>query len=210
MTRHRMTCICLLAFSGINTGQASPASDSWSFRVYLDDRPIGIHTFQRSNDQNGYRVYIKATFDVSFMFINVYSYRHENTEYWQDGCLTRLSSHTDDDGQTHKVRLEKAHGHSLIRSTSGDHRIKNCVRSFAYWNPDLLKAPRLLNAQTGELVDVRLELVSEPDDDNLHYRLTGDSIDIRLRYSPEGDWLGLQSRTVEGYTLRYILMENSS
>ena len=195
---------------------ASSENQSWRFRVFLDDSPIGYHHFKLKRDGDVQRLHINAEFDVSLFFINVYSYRHDNTETWEGGCLQRLSSETNDDGTIEKVDLKKQNNDLLITSTSGDRQLQGCIRSFAYWNPQLLKSDRLLNAQTGELVDVSFTKIGTQSVsienrtvEAIAYQLSGEDIDIRLWYSTDGHWLGLQSETSDGYTLRYALMEDS-
>ena len=189
---------------------------NWRFRVFLDDSPIGYHQFQLKQDGDVQQLRINAEFDVSLLFINVYSYRHDNTEVWKNGCLQRLTSKTNDDGSIESVDLKTVDSQLMIRSSAGDRSLQGCVRSFAYWNPDLLKTDQLLNAQTGELVDIRFKKIGKQSVnienrsvDAVAYQLSGDEIDIRLWYSADGLWLGLQSRTPEGYTLRYALIEDS-
>ena len=91
---------------------ASPAAQSesvygedqrWRFRVLLDDREIGYHDFSVRREGASERVEIRAQFDVRILFINAYRYRHENTEVWQHGCLARIESQTDDNGERLQV-----------------------------------------------------------------------------------------------------------
>jgi hypothetical protein len=75
--------------------------------------------------------------------------------------------------------------------------------SFAYWNPRLLEAPRLLNAQTGEYLPVRAEalgadriLVGGRAVDAQRYRLTARDFAITLWYSPRGaGWRSIRPPT---------------
>jgi hypothetical protein len=84
--------------------------------------------------------------------------------------------------------------------------------SFAYWNPDFLAQPKLLNPQTGEYVAVR---VQEAGTDMLEvrgetiparrYRLTAYEVDLTLWYSDDNEWLGLESVAEGGRIIRYEL-----
>ncbi len=69
---------------------ASPAERSWDFSVLLDGSKIGYHRFQLTEDDGQRRLTSEAKFDVRFLFINAFRYRHTNNEVWSDGCLERI------------------------------------------------------------------------------------------------------------------------
>jgi hypothetical protein len=85
----------------------------------------------------------------------------------------------------------------------------DCVQTFAYWNPSILEARRLLNPQTGEYVYVEVtpmgrEIIAGQQTER--FRLLGDGrspLEIDLWYTPARDWVALESRTPEGRRLRY-------
>jgi len=98
-----------------------------------------------------------------------------------------------------------------VTTRTGRVELGECVRSFAYWNPELLKADRLLNSQTGDSEAATLTLEA---DTTLttgsggvpakRYLLRGEKFRIELWYSPDGDWLALESATKGGRKLRYV------
>ena len=82
--------------------------------------------------------------------------------------------------------------------------------TFAYWNPDFLEQPRLLNPQTGEYVDVRVENLGEETLDfrgqsvaATRFNLKADEVDLTLWYSTDDEWLGLESVAKGGHIIRY-------
>jgi hypothetical protein len=187
------------------------AKETLRFRVYLDRNPIGEHSFHLSDLGNGFRqVLSRASFDVDILIFNAYRYRHESREQWRGGCLERISASTDDNGKAFRVQGERAADGLSLDVNGNAQRLAGCVGSFAYWAPDLLKQPRLLNPQTGELVAVRLEpagsdrrRIKGRDVQANRYRLRADNLDISLWYTADGDWVGLESDTGKGRTLRY-------
>ena len=202
---------CLLfGFASMAQSKAMDAQQNWRFKVYLDDSPIGYHQYTLKRYGDTAQVDIKAEFDVRFMFFSVYDYLHENLEVWQGECLSSLSSTTDDNGENVFVKLSSDNESKKIKTPQGTIETNGCVRSFAYWDPNLLQSERLLNAQTGELVDVEVSRVGA-DTINLNqqpveaerYRIKGEDINIDVWYSPNQDWLALQSVTEGGYVLRY-------
>lgn len=82
--------------------------------------------------------------------------------------------------------------------------------TFAYWNPEFLEQPRLLNPQTGEYVDVTVEKVGtetldvkgRPVNAN-RYRLTAYEVDLTLWYSNDDEWLALESVAEGDNIIRY-------
>jgi len=191
--------------------------NKWNFVAYLDDDKIGYHNFEVIENNGEVVVNTEAKFDVTFMFIPVYSYEHNNTEIWNNDCLTSMDSRTLDDGEELFVQLSSQNGTSKINTHDKSISQADCVRSFAYWDYDLIKSKALLNSQTGELIDVSYRFVGS-DVINVnnkplqarHYQLlgkdgAGNLIDISLWYNSNNHWLALHSRLDNGYSLRYQL-----
>ena len=87
---------------------------SWNFVAYLDDEEIGYHNFEVVQNNGELVVKTQAKFDVSFMFIPLYSYEHKNTEIWRNNCLISLDSSTLDDGEKLFVNLSNKNGNTRI------------------------------------------------------------------------------------------------
>ncbi len=204
----------MLALPGLAAATTGSA-DELLFRVMLDDKDIGVHRFSVDRRDDGERVDIQADFDVTFFAIPVYSYDHRNREVWRDGCLARIESTTDDNGDEFRVDGEDV-GDRFVVSTRSE-RVEldaECVMSFAYWNRDFLTQGRLLNAQTGEYLPVSLEdlgteqlRLGENSVTAQGYRLSNrdEEIDIDVWYeSGTGRWLSLESRVGGERTLRYL------
>lgn len=153
-------------------GPAAPArAESWNFEVRLDGKPIGTHRFTVDGPAEAREVTSNAAFDVRLLGINVFRYRHEARERWRGDCLQEIRSRTDDDGKPVEVdrRLEPAAtatttavtavSASTTAATAGTAAAGEsaCIMSYAYWHPALIRQQRLLNPQTGELDEVRIE-----------------------------------------------------
>ncbi len=187
---------------------AAGTADTLRFRVYLDRDPIGEHSFQVTPDRR--EVLSRASFDVNLLFFTAYRYRHESREQWRDGCLERIRASTDDNGKAYDVAGDRKSGALSVAVNGEPRRLPACVSTFAYWDRDFLKRPRLLNPQTGELVDVAVtragteaRVVKGRRVEAERYRLKADGLDISLWYTPEGQWIALESDTGKGRTLRY-------
>ena len=78
-------------------------------------------------------------------------------QVWQGGCLVALEARTNDDGDRNTVQARAEGPNLLVLARGSREQLEGCVTTFAYWNPAILKAERLLNAQTGRLEKVRIE-----------------------------------------------------
>ncbi len=184
----------------------------WDFRVFLNDAPIGYHRFSLTGEGDARELKSEARFEVKFLSITAYRYVHDATEEWRGNCLVRLDARTDDGGQ-HSLVQAVSSGDGVMVATQMTHeRLPGCVMSFAYWNPQMLRQSRLLNAQTGKFemekvvalgeqtISVRGVAVAAK-----HYRLTGLKQPIDLWYSTDDEWLALESTVSGARRLRYSL-----
>jgi len=203
---------CPVAHSAVAAPDARTDSrtDSLRFRVFLNQDPIGEHSFQVGPGPNGRQIVSRASFDVKLLFVTAYRYRHESREEWRNGCLERIRASTDDNGTAFTVAGDTQADTLTLKVNGEARRLSDCVSTFAYWDRDFLKRPRLLNPQTGELVDVQVtpggterRVVQGRTVEAERYRLRADKLDITLWYTPDGRWIGLESDTGKGRTLRY-------
>ncbi len=210
-----MKQIMLFALSALflsATHASAERAKEWRFKVYLDGTEIGYHHFRVEDDGDRRVVATDAQFNVKFLFFNVYRYQHKNREIWSDGCLQGLESRTDDNGESFRVDAKQRDGTFIVESRSQTSRIAGCVKSFAYWDPSFLTADKLLNSQTGEHLNVAVQDLG-PDQIVVrgntvparHYRLAARDLTIDLWYSPQREWLALESRT-DGGPLRYQIL----
>jgi hypothetical protein len=190
------------------------AESRWTFSVYLDDSEIGYHDYRLVERSNGVRrIEAKARFDVKFLFINAFRYRHEIEETWDGDCLTEVYAQTNSNGKKTRIAGELTDNGFFVETGNAEERLGECVMTFAYWNPEFLNADRLLNPQTGEFLDV--EIVPMPsttlnvDGHQVEadcYEINARELTVRVWYSQEDQrWLALESPTKGGRILRYEL-----
>ncbi len=202
-----------LSLTAVN-GWATPVRDAQElrFNVFLDERPIGEHRFEIRESGSTWRVTSVADFSVDFLFFNVYRYRHQSRETWRDGCLEAIEATTDDNGERLLVRGTEGDGSFAVIGPAGRFQAEGCLKTFAYWDPSFLEQPRLLNPQTGELVNVavsdlgrdRIDVGDRPLTAN-KYQLEAEGLDIELWYHETRGWVGLESDVGEGRRLIYRL-----
>lgn len=210
-----LVMIGLFALTFASPGPASASAidkSRWDFTVYLNDKKVGRHTFEVIGSEGQTRVRSEAKFKYTILLIPAYRYEHVANERWSDNCLLDFEARTNANGDRIRVSGEQS-GNGFVVDQGGDSlELPDCVMSFAYWNPDFLREPSLLNPQTGEYVDVNVENVGvemlevrgEPVPAT-RYRLTAYEVDLQLWYSPEGEWLALESVAEGGHIIRYEL-----
>jgi hypothetical protein len=190
----------------------------WNFRVFLDDSEIGYHNFSLVEEGGRRRLVTEAEFEVKFLFFTAYRYEHVNEEMWQGECLQEIRSETDANGRLFEVRGVQDDDGLEIETGDDTRDMPGCVKTFAYWNPEILDEPVLLNSQTGELLEVEIEPVATEtlnvrgeDVAARRYRLLAKNMELDIWYSRDQErWLALESTVKGGRKLRYELSQEST
>lgn len=210
----RAFILCIAAaLPGGQLAYAADADNEWQFRVLLDGSPIGTHSFE-IKDSGARRVLeSEANFEVKFLFFSAYRYQHSNTEEWSDGCLREIDAKTVTNGKQQKVIGQQLGDQFVVQNPAEKGALPSCVMTFAYWNPDILKQPRLLNPQTGEYLEVNVEslgtdtiAVRGEQRPAQRFRLTAKNTDLEVWYSMNNEWLALESLAKGGRKIRYELI----
>lgn len=203
----------IVIISLLATGMAAAESKRvWNFDVSLDGKSIGYHRFEVTRDGERAQVTSDAKFDVKVLFINAFKYRHTNREIWDENCLRDFAADTRVNRKQLRVQGNREGRQFVVNDGSGPVSLGDCVMSFAYWNRDFLRQPRLLNPQSGEYLDVEvtplqrdvIEVRGEPVMANA-YRISGEKLALTVWYSDDDDWLALESVAKGGRILRYDL-----
>jgi hypothetical protein len=189
------------------------AGEELRFQVYLDDKPIGEHSFRISDNGETRRISSSASFDVDFLFVNAYRYRHSSSEVFRDGCLQEIRATTDDDGKRYRVEGSAVGEGFRVEHQNGVEQADGCLMTFAYWDPDFLRENRLLNAQTGDIEEVSVQrggrgnvAIGSGEVSATRYALRTDKLTIDLWYNDALGWVGLSSDTGKGRRLIYRRM----
>jgi hypothetical protein len=187
-----------------------PSLDGRTFDVFLDDREVGRHTFRFDGTPDDFTLRSEAEIRVKIAFVTVFRYEHEATERWVDGCMTRLDSQTDDNGDDIAVTgVARETGFSVESGDGGETWDVDCAWGFAYWNPALPGRERLINPQDGNLLEIAWEdlggrriTVDGIEIAARAWSLKAEEMDIRLYYDDADRWVGLDSRR-DGRLVRY-------
>ena len=202
----------LLLFSATATSVAAApgeAQRSWQFSVLLDGSPIGYHRFELMSRESELEVRSEASFDVRFLFINAFRYRHSNRELWEGECLRDIESSTRQNGEEFAVSGELLPQGLQIEPNGKSDRLDGCVMTFAYWNPRFLEQSRLLHPQTGEYMSVDVQPLGREEltvrgqsVTAFAYQVKARDVDITVYYSDDDEWLGLESVAKGGRIIR--------
>lgn len=198
-------CRCLLVLCFLAAAPVAEAQDDrrvFDFDVLLDGKPVGTHRFEVTRHADGEEsVSSLARFDVRFLGLAVYRYRHEARERWRGGCLVALQANTDDNGTRLSVQGGADEGSFRLSAPRDGATRSGCIAAYAYWDrARLLRKSELLNPQTGRFDAVKLEAMGVEQIDAggakrqaQRHRLTGDALRIDLWYDEHGEWLQLAS-----------------
>jgi hypothetical protein len=204
-----LACTLASMLPALPSAARETGTREWMFDVSLDGRPIGQHRFTLRERGDFRDLQSEAQFNVRFLFINAYRYEHRAVERWQGDCLESVEARTDTNGKPLVVEGRRDGGGFRLQKANASVLQEACVQTFAYWNPSILDARRLLNPQTGEYVDVKVllmgrEVIGGQQADR--YRLIGGGqtpLQIDLWYTAARDWVALESLTPEGRRLQY-------
>ncbi len=206
MARRTAWLSVLAALSILGAADAAAENTrSWKFDVSLDGRHIGEHRFTLRQSGELRELRSEARFAVRILFFEAYRYEHDAHEIWQGDCLQQLDAQTNDNGTRREVHGARSGDDFQVVTVDSTRQLARCVRSFAYWNPDvLLAANSLLNPQTGEYVSVHVERLGReafgPEGrpaERLRLRAANPDAEklrpIELWYTTDMEWLALES-----------------
>ena len=173
------------------------------FKVFINDREVGSHKFRLL--QQGENLQVSSTMHLDFkvLMIKKIKYLHQAEEVWQGGCLVSLKSQTQKQGKTITVNATSGANGLVVTNAEGSQAIEGCARGFAYWNPQLLEADFLLNAESGQYLPVEISSSLSEQSNITHMLIAGPEADVRLQYDAAGNWLSLESKLQIGGLIRY-------
>jgi len=208
-----LASLFVLCTLSTNVAQAK----EWQFKVYLDDKLMGQHSFVVNEKDGEKELSSTAKFKVKVLFINAYNYDHVAREKWRGDCLTSLESKTEENSENTVIKGKLENTAFVVdipvaKKPKARQSLPECIMTFPYWNAKMLTQNKLLNPQTGEWLDVKITPLGSESIDVRgqmvpaeHYKLEATKMKIELWYSPNQEWLALKSTTPEGYVVTYKL-----
>lgn len=147
------------AVAALSGGGGEPADSR--FTVMREGSPIGTHRIRTEQVGDETRVAVEIDLQVRIAFVTVYRYSHRNRETWRDGRLVAIDTRTDDNGTVTSVRGRATQAGFAIEASAGDRILPGDVLPTSYWRPIDPDRTRLLDTQTGRLLDVRVRREGE-------------------------------------------------
>ncbi len=208
--RSMLAALMTISSAAHATTASQPRNDDWNFTVYLDDDAVGQHRFALSETESMRKLRSEARFTIKLLMIKAYSYAHEASETWQGDCLRDIQAKTDDNGDRSALLGYETNGRFELKKGKITETLPACIMTFAYWNPLILKQSRLLNPQTGEYTQVKIQskgretvpVRGKPVSAD-RYHLDAGKFQIDLWYANGERWVALDSTLENGSKLRY-------
>lgn len=198
-------------FVSIDNAKAEPqAPQNWYFDVKLDDKELGFHEFVATADERGYDVVATAAFRYAIFGVTLFSYEHKVRERYDENlCLQEIESTTKTNGNIERLRGFKTGEGFAIETDAGSSTETGCLLTFAYWTPKLLSQKRILNGQSGDVVeiDVSQQTSANGSPALTFYSVNGRQLDLTLGYDSQGHWRTLESTLKNGRNLSYHLRQ---
>ena len=216
--RRILSTVIIMLGAAASAGIAGSSGDTlaqeteWNFKVYLDDAQIGHHNFRLAKQYDSWLLTTEADFKVKFLVFTAYHYQHSNREVWRNSCLQEIESSTNANGTPFTVSGSKDSSGFIIETDRFREELGDCVKTFAYWDPEILNESKLLNAQTGELLPISVDQAAEEllkvngqEIPAIRYHLVAKGMELDIWYSTDRRWLALESTVKGGRKLRYEL-----
>lgn len=191
-----LTLLALAAGLLLQSAMASAATtERWAFRAIRKGEDIGSHIVTVVRQGSEARAVVDISLIVrAFGFLPLYHYHHKSEELWRDNRLVSLESTTDDNGKQHFVKATaNADGTLQIDGSRYRGLAPADIMPTSYWNGAFPRHNKLLDTQSGRLLDVTVtEVPLQPDDgaagNARHYKLDGD-LRLELWYDAAQRWI---------------------
>lgn len=190
---------------------AMPDNGELVFDIVRNGDRIGTHRFRFDRAGERVDVAIDIEIKVKVLLLTVYDYQHRNRETWENGRLVRLVTETDDNGDPHTVNGQMTDSGFRVAAAGDEQVVSDPVVPTSYWRPDTIKARRMLNTQTGELMNVAVTPGDETrimargeEIDAKHYVISGD-LELELWYDMDNVLVGLRFEGSDGSVIEYSL-----
>jgi hypothetical protein len=191
---------------------AMPEGGELVFDIVREGTKIGTHRFSFRRDGGRVDVAIDIDIKVKLLLLTVFAYHHNNRETWEDGRLVRLATRTNDDGETMQVDGQLTAAGFKVSGKAGEEVLAPPVVPTSYWRTaDTVRARRMLNTQTGEVMNVTITPGTETrirargeTIEARHYVISGD-LQLELWYDTDDVLCGLRFRASDGSVIHYAL-----
>lgn len=180
------------------------------FRVERDGNPIGYVTERFQTQGDRLQVDVRIGFEVKLAFITIYRYEHLAREFWQAGCLVRLDSVTNDDGDAQSVRVRQNGSGLDVQGIEAPFTASPDALPSSYWHPRFPEVSSMIDSQKGRLIEFTIDdlgaqkigVAGNQSIDANRYAMRGD-IDLDFWYDRDRRWRKMEF-TIAGGRMEYF------
>ncbi len=182
-----------------------------NFTVLRNGEVIGSHTLKFRNDAKRLQVTVDTAVVVKVAIIPVYRFEYHDTEVWQNGHLTALSSKTNDDGTHHHLNVVAEPDSLDVKGDDKESHLPPSALPASLWNPATVRQAMLMNTLDGHAMTIK---VADLGEDTVsvhgkprrahHYAMTGD-LSRELWYDADGTLVQVRFKAKDNSDLRYVL-----
>jgi hypothetical protein len=194
---------------------AVPSAGRFDYEVIREGEKIGTHSVTFRHEGRHLAIATRTDIAIEQLGITLYRFHYEAEEDWVDGRLTRLTSRTDDDGETLTANLARAGGR--IRGTCNDVALNlpADLLPISVWHPDFVRQSVILDQYKCVERSVRAT------DDGIepifagaqtvaarHYAVTGE-LQRDVWYGPDGQTLQVRFPAKDGSEIAFVMQAPS-
>ena len=207
--------LCFLIFVGPAQAMTHPFKslygDEIRFNVLRDNRTVGEYRTRFNATRDGWEARVEMSVSLRMMLLFSYEYRYYALERWQDGELAELSVLVDEDGDQHRLHLQRKNDR-LTTAPLSDHftyrPIQLPIFTTHHFDPRVIGQERILNTLTGK--ENQVEMIHEGETELMiagkavpcdRYRYEGDLRNTEVWYAKTGQWLKLRFPDKRGATI---------
>jgi hypothetical protein len=212
-------CTLLAASRAWSQGQsepqqlaAVPSAGRFDYEVIREGEKIGTHSVMFRHEGRHLAIATRTDIAVEPLGITLYRFHYEAEEDWVDGRLTRLTSRTDDDGETLTVNLARTG--SRIRGTCNGVvlDLPGDLLPISVWHPDFVRQSVILDQYKCVERNVRAT------DDGIepifagaqavaarHYAVTGE-LQRDVWYGPDGQTVQVLFPAKDGSEIAFVML----
>ncbi len=211
-----MKNVTLILLLLLQTVLPAALAEELVFDAFLGNRKIGSHRVVITEEGNRQRVNVEAKLVGRILFIPAFRWEYRGEEIWQNGCVQRITASTNENGRHRNVNADiDDEGWLSVRSSRRDFRLQGCARTFAHWDPSLIRESRLINTMNGKLEQTQLTDRGENPlvfrkrrwgKQHYHMEVRGEH-PIDLWYDDDGRWTAMQTTVGKKRKLTYVLRD---
>jgi hypothetical protein len=190
---------------------ALPSAGRFDYDVMREGERIGIHSVLFRHKGRNLAIATQTDIAVKVLGITLYRFHYKAEEDWVDGRLTRLTSRTDNDGETLTVNLARAGGrirgacNGIVLDLPAD------VLPISVWNPDFVRQSVILDQYKCVKRKVRATdhgiepiFAGAHNVAARHYAVTGD-IQRDVWYGPDGQTVQVLIPAKDGSEIAFVM-----